>query len=66
MVLVGEKDYRTPISEAEQFYAALKIQKVESSLVIIPGSSHGIASKPSNLVGKVAAILAWFDKYKEE
>ena len=64
MVLVGEKDYRTPISEAEQFYAALKIRKVESALVIIPGSSHGIAYKPSNLVGKVAAILAWFDKYK--
>ena len=29
-----------------------------------PGASHGIASKPRNMVGKVAAILAWFDKYK--
>jgi acylaminoacyl-peptidase len=66
MVLTGEEDYRTPIAETEQYYAALKIQKVDAAMVRIPGASHGIANKPSNLVGKVAAILSWFDKYKEE
>jgi acylaminoacyl-peptidase len=64
MLLVGEEDYRTPIAESEQFYAALKIQKVETALVRIPGASHGIAKKPSNLIAKIASILAWFEKYK--
>lgn len=64
MLLTGEEDYRTPIAESEQFYAALKLQKVESALVRIPGASHGIADKPSNLVAKIAAVLAWFEKYK--
>ncbi|NER15487.1 prolyl oligopeptidase family serine peptidase [Leptobacterium flavescens] len=66
MLLTGEEDYRTPIAESEQFYAALKLQKVESAMVRIPGASHGIANRPSNLIAKIASVLAWFDKYKNE
>jgi acylaminoacyl-peptidase len=66
MLLTGEEDYRTPIAESEQYYAALKLRKVESALVRIPGASHGIAARPSNLIGKVAAILSWFNNYREE
>ena len=65
MVLTGEKDYRTPMAESEQFYAGLKLNKVESILVRIPNASHGIASKPSNLIAKVNAIISWFEKYKK-
>ncbi len=64
MLLTGEEDYRTPIAESEQYYAALKLQKVDAAMVRIPGSSHGIANRPSNLVAKVVSILAWFDKYR--
>ncbi len=66
MLLTGEEDFRTPIAESEQFYAALKIEGVETAMVRIPGASHGIASTPSNLMAKVAAILAWFEKYNGE
>ena len=65
MLLTGEKDYRTPISESEQFYTALKLNKVETMLVRIPNSSHSIASKPSNLVAKVNSVLYWFDKFRK-
>ena len=65
MVLTGEKDYRTPMAESEQFYAGLKLNKVESMLVRIPNANHGIASKPSNLIAKVNAIISWFEKYKK-
>ncbi len=66
MLLTGEEDYRTPIAETEQYYAALKIQKVDAAMVRIPGASHGIANKPSNLVAKIASVLSWFGKYKVE
>lgn len=66
MLLTGEEDYRTPIAESEQYYAALKLQQVESAMVRIPGSGHGIANRPSNLVAKVVSILAWFEKYKTD
>ncbi|MDF0706062.1 MAG: S9 family peptidase [Bacteroidota bacterium] len=66
MLLTGEEDYRTPIAESEQFYAALKLENVETAMVRIPGASHGIANRPSNLIAKIASVLAWFDKYKGE
>ena len=66
MMLSGEDDYRTPISESEQFYIALKLRKVDSVLVRIPGASHGIAVKPSNLIAKVDNIIAWFKKHRTD
>ncbi|MFQ5719342.1 MAG: S9 family peptidase [Acidobacteriota bacterium] len=63
MVLTGESDYRTPISESEQFYTALKLRKIPAALVRMPGASHGIANRPSQLIGKAAHVLAWFARY---
>ena len=63
MLLTGEVDYRTPISESEQFYQALKLRRVDTALVRIPEASHGIASRPSQLVAKVQHILKWFEMY---
>ncbi|MEM9647435.1 MAG: S9 family peptidase [Bacteroidota bacterium] len=63
MVMVGMNDLRTPPSEAKQLYHALKLRKIETVLVEIPGASHGIASKPSNLITKIAHTVAWFDKF---
>ena len=65
MLLTGEVDYRTPISETEQFYTALKIRGIDAAMVRISEASHGIAARPSYLISKVAHIMAWFDKYKE-
>lgn len=65
MLLTGEQDYRTPMSETEQYYAALQLQKVPSAMVRIQESGHGIANKPSNLIAKVTYILGWFDKYRK-
>jgi dipeptidyl aminopeptidase/acylaminoacyl peptidase len=47
-------------------YHALKLRKIETVLVEIPGASHGIANKPSNLMTKVAHTIAWFDKYRTD
>jgi dipeptidyl aminopeptidase/acylaminoacyl peptidase len=64
MVMVGMNDLRTPPSEAKQLYHALKLQKKETVLVEIPEASHGIASRPSNLITKISHTVAWFDKYR--
>jgi acylaminoacyl-peptidase len=66
MLLVGEADYRTPISEAEQFYAALRIRKVDTALVRIPDASHTIVDRPSRLMAKVAHILKWFETHEKK
>jgi dipeptidyl aminopeptidase/acylaminoacyl peptidase len=63
MIITGEEDWRTPISESEQFYNALQIEDVETALVRVPGASHWIEARPSQLIAKVNAILAWFERY---
>jgi dipeptidyl aminopeptidase/acylaminoacyl peptidase len=65
LVVVGSEDYRTPDSEAEQFYAALKLKGVPTAFVKVPDASHGgIAARPSQSAAKAAAIIAWFDRYR--
>ncbi len=62
-LLTGEQDWRTPISESEQYYQALKLRRIDTALIRIPGASHGIARRPSQLIAKVLNILAWFERY---
>ena len=65
LVVVGSQDYRTPVSEAEQYYAALQLRGVPTALVKVPDASHGgIASRPSQSAAKAGAILAWFERYR--
>lgn len=65
MLMTGEQDMRTPITEAEQFFNALQIEGVDTALVRVPGASHWIEFRPSQLIAKVNAILAWFERYGE-
>ncbi|WP_419956771.1 prolyl oligopeptidase family serine peptidase [Novosphingobium kalidii] len=65
LVVVGSEDYRTPVSEAEQYYAALQIRGVPTAMVKVPGASHGgLTARPSQSAAKASAILDWFDKYR--
>jgi dipeptidyl aminopeptidase/acylaminoacyl peptidase len=66
MLLTGEQDFRTPISESEQYYAALKLQGVEAAMVRIPNASHGLVNRPSMLMSKSASILSWFNHYRDK
>lgn len=62
-VMVGEEDYRTPASEAEQYYQALRLRHVPTRLIRIPGSPHDIARRPSGMIAKVANTIAWFAEH---
>jgi len=63
MILSGDADYRVPISQAEQYYAALKLRKIETIMVRIPGASHYVSLRPSQMMAKVAYITKWFDTH---
>ena len=67
LVVVGSDDYRTPVSESEQYYTALQLRGVPTALVKVPGASHGgIAARPSQSAAKASAILAWFERYRNK
>ncbi|MDB4539114.1 S9 family peptidase [Saprospiraceae bacterium] len=64
LVMVGTSDLRTPLSEAKQLYHALKIRRIETALVEVPGAPHFISRRPSQLITKIEHILAWFNRYR--
>jgi dipeptidyl aminopeptidase/acylaminoacyl peptidase len=67
IVVVGSEDYRTPVSEAEQYYEALQLRGVPTMLVKVPGASHEtFTDRPSQSAAKASAILAWFDRYRTD
>ncbi len=65
LLMTGEEDYRTPIEEAEQYYEALKLRKVEAALVRFPGEPHGLSVRPSHQVAKVVYVMDWFEKHRK-
>lgn len=63
MLITGESDHRTPISETEQYYQALKLRRIDTAMVRIPGASHGINLRPSHMLAQVLNTLGWFERY---
>ncbi len=63
MLLTGEQDFRTPIAEAEQYYAALKLAGVETAMVRVPDIGHALVTRPTQLIAKTQYILGWFARH---
>jgi len=66
LLATGEEDYRTPISEAEQYYEALKLRKIEAALVRFPGEPHGMSARPSHQIAKIVYVADWFERHKKK
>lgn len=65
MLMCGENDLRTPISQTEEYYQALKMNKVPTVMIRFNKEYHGTSSKPSNFLRTHGYINAWFDRYSE-
>lgn len=65
LIIHSENDYRTPISEGEQWFMALKSLDVPVELVRYPRSSHGLSrtGEPWLLVDRLERIRSWFDHW---
>lgn len=68
MLIHGEVDYRCPIEQAEQFFIALKMNKVPTELVRYQGDGHEHARRgnPKNMIDRLRRKLEWFDKYLKQ
>jgi dipeptidyl aminopeptidase/acylaminoacyl peptidase len=63
MLMTGERDLRTPMSQTEEFYAALKIQKIPTAMVRFNDQWHGTSSNPSNFLRTQLYLRDWFMKH---
>ena len=62
LILHGENDNDVPISEAEQWYIALKDVGVNTVLVRYPREGHGLR-EPKHVVDAFDRSIAWYEKY---
>jgi dipeptidyl aminopeptidase/acylaminoacyl peptidase len=63
MLMTGVNDLRTPISQTEEYYQALKIRKVPTAMIRFNDEWHGTSSKPSNFLRTQLFLRSWFEKH---
>jgi dipeptidyl aminopeptidase/acylaminoacyl peptidase len=65
LILHAENDFRCPIEEAEQLFAALRYLDKTVRMVRYPKDTHDLTrqGKPSNRVHHMASLVEWFDRY---
>jgi dipeptidyl aminopeptidase/acylaminoacyl peptidase len=63
LLMTGELDRRTPISQTEEFYTALKYRGVPAALLRFDGEFHGTGRKPSNWMRTQLYMMSWFQRY---
>ncbi|MGH7575442.1 MAG: S9 family peptidase [Longimicrobiales bacterium] len=66
LLMTGELDLRTPMSQTEEYYAALKVLGVETVLLRFNDEYHGTSSKPSNAMRTQLYLMDWFGKHTKE
>lgn len=62
LVITGEQDWRTPMSDSEQYFQALQLQGVESALMRLPEASHGFG-RPSQWLAAILGTIGWYDRH---
>lgn len=67
LLMSGVRDARTPISQAEQYYAALKIRGIPTRLVRMNDEWHGTGRvRPTNFMRTQLYIMSWWEMWTKE
>jgi dipeptidyl aminopeptidase/acylaminoacyl peptidase len=66
MLMTGENDLRTPITQTEEYYAALKVLNIPTAMVRFQDEWHGTSSMPSNFIRSQLYLRSWFEKWGEK
>lgn len=64
LIMTGELDRRTPMPQSEEFYVALKMRHVPTTLLRFEGEFHGTGGqKPSNVMRTQLYMMSWYERY---
>lgn len=63
VVMTGELDLRTPMSQSEEYYQALRAVGVPAVLLRFNDEYHGTTSKPSNFMRTALYLMSWFERW---
>ena len=65
LFLHSDEDYRCPLSEGYQMYAALQQRGVETRMIIFHGENHELSrsGKPRHRIRRLQEITQWFERH---
>lgn len=63
LILHGEADPNTVLSNSREMFTALWLQGKTVEFVIYPREVHGIGGEPNHILDRQQRALAWWDKY---
>ncbi|HSJ05866.1 MAG TPA: S9 family peptidase [Longimicrobiales bacterium] len=66
MLMTGVNDLRTPMSQTEEYYQALRVLRVPTAMVRFNDEWHGTSSKPSNFIRTQLYLRDWFERHSRE
>ncbi len=62
LIITGEEDWRTPMSDSEQYFQALQLRGIDSALMRLPEASHGFG-RPSQWLAAILGTIGWYDSH---
>ena len=65
LIIHSDQDYRCPLEQAEQLFAALRWMNKEVEMVIFEGEGHGLSrnGRPGNRIERLRRIMGWFESH---
>jgi dipeptidyl aminopeptidase/acylaminoacyl peptidase len=63
LILHGDKDVYTNLSNSREMYQALHTRNVPVKFVVYPGEGHGLRRKPNDYINVVERATKWFKKF---
>jgi dipeptidyl aminopeptidase/acylaminoacyl peptidase len=63
MLMTGERDLRTPISQSEEYYMALQMLGVPTAMIRLTDGWHTRSNPPSNFMRVQLYLRNWFERY---
>ncbi|WP_349828009.1 alpha/beta hydrolase family protein [Brevibacterium litoralis] len=65
LVMHSELDFRCPLEQAQQYFAALQRNGVTTEMLVFPGENHELSrsGRPRHRVQRFEAILDWWDRH---
>lgn len=63
MLMTGELDLRTPMPQTEEYYQALKMERVPTAMIRFRNEWHGTSSTPSNFLRTQLFLRSWFERW---
>ncbi len=66
LIIAATNDFRVPISQSEELFAALRLQNKEAVLVRYPRDGHELSrsGEPNHVVDRLKRMIQWFQEHK--